>query len=414
MAEDMALTRGVTLTDYEILRDPFPTYKWLRDNAPIYKDPVSGVYIVTRYDDAEAIAGDPATFSNASGMYADESFYADDEAGRILREQAIRIHDTLVTADPPSHTQYRAIVQGAFHPRRINKMGEYMNALCDEMISSFEDRGRFEVLAELAVPFPMYIIADQLGVPREQYQSFKRWSDSRLLLADPRQPLALRVECAKATVEMQTYLRSVSARYRVTPGDNIITDIVNGKIDGRLLNDDEVISIASQLMVAGNETTTNTIAMGLQLMCREGIEPALRADPSLIPGFVEEVLRLRSAIQGMYRKVTRDTQVRGVDIPAGSVVMLRWGAANRDERKFENPDVMQLDRKNANQHLAFGSGIHYCVGNALARAELRTVFTKLLSRLKNFRIADEPDNEQLIVHAFARGVSRLVLEFDRV
>lgn len=414
MVEDLTLTRAISLTDDAVLRDPFPAYKWLRDNAPVYKDPVSGFYIVTRYADIEAIAGDPATFSNNTQMYFDRAFLADDEAGRVLREEAIHQTDTILTADPPAHTKYRAIVQGAFHPRRINKMGEYITALSDELITGFEDKGRFEVLGDLAIVLPMYIIADQLGVPREDYETFKYWSDSRLLFTDLRLPVEVRVKCAWATVEMQKYLLAIAERYRAEPADNIFSDVVNGEIDGRKLNDAEIISIVSQLIVAGNETTTNTIAMGLQWMCRNGIEPALRADPSLMPVFVEEVLRLCSALQGMYRRTTRDTSVGGVDIPAGSVVMLRWGAANRDERKFDNPDAMQLDRKNANQHLAFGSGIHYCVGNALARAELRIAFTSLLARLKNFRIADEPDNEQWVVHAFARGISRLVLEFDRV
>ncbi|WIW89529.1 cytochrome P450 [Sphingobium sp. V4] len=408
MAEDLTLTADA------VLRNPFPAYKWLRDEAPVYKDPVSGVYVITRYDDIEAIAGDPETFSSSAQMQVDGAFLADDEAGRILREHAAPHVDTLQSADPPAHTKYRSIVQGAFHPRRINKMSEYMNAICAELIEKFENNGKCEILADLAIPLPMYIISDQLGVPRQDYKMFKRWSDSRVLLSDLRLPIDVRVDCAKATLEMQAYLKNVAAQYRQNPGDNILTDIVNSEIDGRLLNDEEMLGIATQLIVAGNETTTNTIALGLRLMCDQGLEQELREDFSKIPVFVEEVLRLTSVLQGLYRKATREVAIRGVTIPEGATVMLRWAAANRDERKFADPDVLRLDRKNANQHLTFGSGIHYCLGNALARSELKIVFTNLLSRLKNFRVAAEPDSERWIVHAFASGMSRLVMEFDHV
>jgi len=413
MTDAVTLADPMTLTDEAVLRDPFPAYAWLRANAPVYKDPVTGVFIVSRYEDIQRIAEDPATFSNNTGMLADRAFHADDEAARIMRERASPHIDTIVTADPPVHSKYRRIVQSAFGASRISKMQPYIQEVCDRRIETFADKGRFEVLADLAIPMPMYIIADQLGVPRDRYETFKRWSDALLAVGDMRIAPEIRADAARSVVEMHDFLRETTHAYRRAPADNVLSDIVAGEVDGRKLTDEEIISIAQQILVAGNETTTNTLAMGLHLMIENGLEDELRADLSRIPQFVEEVLRLTTALQGLFRRATRDVDVAGVAIPANAIVMLRWAAANRDERKFAKPDGVDLYRKVAMQHLTFGIGIHYCLGNLLARAELRTAFATLLTRFRNFRLADEPDAAQWIVHSFARGMSRLALEFDR-
>ena len=408
-----AATGPLTLNDPAVLRDPFASYAWLRDNAPVYRDPGTGLYVVTRYADVRRIAEDPETFSNNTGMLIDRAFGAEDEAARILREEGSPYVNTLTSADPPAHTMYRAIVQQAFSPSRIKSMHAYIQEVCDQQIATFADKGRFEVLADLAVPMPVYIIADQLGVPREMRETFKRWSDAVVAVTDLRLPLEMRVECARSIVEMHNFLIATAEELRLRPADNILSDIVNGDVEGRKLRNEEIVSLAVILLVAGNETTTMTMAMGLQLMIAEGLEASLRADLSKIPQFVEEVLRLTSTIQGLFRRATRDVEVAGTLIPAGSVIALRWAAANRDERRFANPDKLDLERKTATQHMAFGMGIHYCLGNLLARAELRTAYTTLLTRFRNFRLADEPNAEEWLVHSFSRGMTRFALEFDQ-
>ena len=408
-----AATGPLTLNDPAVLRDPFASYAWLRDNAPVYRDPGTGLYVVTRYADVRRIAEDPETFSNNTGMLIDRAFGAEDDAARILREEGSPYVNTLTSADPPAHTMYRAIVQQAFSPSRIKSMHAYIQEVCDQQIATFADKGRFEVLADLAVPMPVYIIADQLGVPREMRETFKRWSDAVVAVTDLRLPLEMRVECARSIVEMHNFLIATAEELRLRPADNILSDIVNGDVEGRKLRNEEIVSLAVILLVAGNETTTMTMAMGLHLMIAEGLEASLRADLSKIPQFVEEVLRLTSTIQGLFRRATRDVEVAGTLIPAGSVIALRWAAANRDERRFANPDKLDLERKTATQHMAFGMGIHYCLGNLLARAELRTAYTTLLTRFRNFRLADEPNAEEWLVHSFSRGMTRFALEFDQ-
>lgn len=405
-------TVPLSLNDAAVLSDPYPAYKWLRDCAPVYLDPQTGMYIVSRYEDIQHITADTLTFSNNSGMLGERAFDGDDEPARIMRREASPYVNTMVSADPPVHTKYRAVVQSAFRPSRITQMHSYIQEVCDRQIDTFADDGYFEVIEQLAAPVPMYIIADQLGVPRDMFQTFKRWSDAMVLVSDKRLPESVRADCARSIVEMHRYLREVAAQFRANPGDNVLSDIVQGEIDGRRMTDEEVLSVTQQILIAGNETTTNTIAMGLHLMIEEGLEPTLRADLTRIPAFVEEVLRLTSTLQGLFRRTTRDVEVAGVVIPRGAVVMLRWAAANRDERKFADPDSLNLSRKAANTHLAFGMGIHYCLGNLLARAELRTVFTTLLTRFRNFRLADEPDAALWLNHWFSRGLTRLALQFD--
>jgi len=409
--DDLA-TLPLSLNDEAVLSNPFPAYKWLRDCAPVYQDPQTGMYIVSRYQDIQRITGDTETFSNNAGMLGDRAFEGDDEAAQIMRLQASPYVNTMVSADPPVHTKYRAVVQSAFRPSRITKMQAYIQEVCDRQIDTFADNGQFEVVEQLAVPVPMYIISDQLGIPRDMYQTFKRWSDAMVLVSDKRLPSSVRADCARSIVEMHRYLKEVAEHFRAHPEDNIFSDIVRGEIDGRLLTDEEVLSVTQQILIAGNETTTNTIAMGLHLMIEGGLEQTLRSDLTRIPAFVEEVLRLTSTLQGLFRRTTRDVEVAGVAIPRGAVVMLRWAAANRDERKFADADCVNLERKAANTHLAFGMGIHYCLGNLLARAELRTVFATLLTRFQNFRLSDEPDAALWLNHWFNRGLTRLKVQFD--
>ncbi|HET9628247.1 MAG TPA: cytochrome P450 [Novosphingobium sp.] len=402
----------LTLDDENVLRNPFASYKWLRDNAPVYLDPGTGMYVITRYEDIRRITEDPQTFSSNAGMLGDRAFSGTGEAARIMREEASPYVNTMVSADPPVHTKYRAIVQSAFGPSRITKMQAYIQEVCDRQIETFADKGRLEVLADLAVPIPMYIIADQLGVPRGMYETFKRWSDALVMSSDMRLPEDVRAQAARSVVEMHRYIIGVAEELRRHPADTVLSDIVQGEVDGRKLRNDEIVSITTQVLVAGNETTTNTIAMGLHLMIEEGLEDTLRADLTKIPQFVEEVLRLTSTLQGLFRRATRDVEVAGTLIPEGAKIVLRWAAANRDERRFANPDVVDLGRKTAAQHVAFGMGIHYCLGNLLARAELRTTFTTMLKRFRNFRLADEPNAAEWLVHTWSRGLTRLALEFD--
>jgi cytochrome P450 len=394
-----------------MLRCPFAAYKQLRDEHPVHQDPVTGWYILTRYEDVKAAAANPTLFSNITTELGHRESPAKAEIDRLNAEAGLSQVRTMVDNDPPEHTKYRKLVDWAFRVSRINSLGDYLEQQCNELIDRFIDKGTVDIVSELAIPLPIWVIADQLGIERERLDDIKRWSDEMIFFSDVNLPIERYREIGHSLLDMRKYLASRVELMRREPQNNIISDIANAEIDGRPLEMKELVSIISGLMIAGNETTTSTIAMGTEFLIESGLEDELRANPDKIPNFVEEALRLATPLQALFRRATEDTEIHGVKIPKDATVMLRWGAANRDERRFENPDQVMLDRRGINQHVAFGFGTHFCVGNALARAELRTAFKALLTRTKHLRLAGEPE---LVVHSFARGLSRLPIAFDRV
>jgi cytochrome P450 len=213
---------------------------------------------------------------------------------------------------------------------------------------------------------------------------------------------------------MQNYLANVIERVRVTPNETLISHLANTETDGRLLNMRELLGILHQLLIAGNETTTTTLASGMKLLIEQPeLAETLHARPELAKQFAEEALRNRSPIQILFRKAAEDVEIRGVTIPAGSIVEVRYGAANRDPRQYPCPETIDLERPNAASHLAFGAGAHLCIGNQLARGELRIAFQTLTRRLKNFRALHGEDSYQWLTSYIAYGPSRIWMAFDR-
>ncbi|MET0380259.1 MAG: cytochrome P450 [Spongiibacteraceae bacterium] len=407
----MSESTPITFTDTAMLRCPFAAYKQLRDEQPVYRDPVTGMYILTRYEDVKAAAANPGLFSNITTQLGHRESPVKTEIDRLHAEADLMPVRTMVDNDPPDHTQYRKLVDWAFRVSRINAIGDYIENLAHEFVDKFIANGHVDIVSELAVPLPVLVIADQLGVDRSRLADIKRWSDALIFSADINLSPERHREIGFELLEMRKYLASKVEEMRAAPRDNIISDIANAQIDGQPATIAQIVSTLTGLLVAGNETTTSTIALGTEYLIESGLEDELRANPDKIPNFVEEALRLATPLQALFRRATADTEVGGVTIPKDATVMLRWGAANRDERRFENPDQIVLDRRGINQHVAFGFGTHFCVGNALARAELRTVFRVLLSRVKNLRLAGEPE---LVVHSFARGLSKLPITFERI
>jgi cytochrome P450 len=226
------------------------------------------------------------------------------------------------------------------------------------------------------------------------------------------------IECARSIVEFQHYFAEQLEERRTHPRDDILTDLLNAHIggegeEGRPLNMAEMLSILQQILVAGNETTTNLIASGMMLLTRDhALMERLAREPDRIPNFVEEALRLESPVQGLFRMAVQDTEIGGTPIPAGSRILLSYASANRDEREFDHPELIDLERENPEGHLAFGRGIHFCLGAALARLEARVAFTLLLTRLKNIRAVEEKNDYRHVPSVILRGLQRLYLTFE--
>jgi cytochrome P450 len=397
----------------EIVEDPFEANALARREAPVYRVPGAPIFLVSTYDLVVEAASKPEVFSNDFSAALQGKARDDEEIRGVIAEGWPQV-DTLLTADPPRHTRFRKLVNLAFSPVRVNRIESDIEDLVDSIIDRFIDARHCEFVAEFCVPLPLTVIADQLGVPRTDLALFKEWSDA---FADRLGGMLTRdqeLACARKVVAFQHYMKARLDERREAPRDDLLSDLVQARIEGEQpLDTAELLSIVQQLLVAGNETTTNAIAAGMLYLIQNPQELAkVRANPDLIRNMVEEILRLETPTNNMWRVVKQPAMLGGVAIPAGSMVLLRFGSANRDETRFPDPDRFDVERRNANRHLAFGSGIHTCVGNMLSRKETQVAFRRLLARLRNVRLA--PGND-LTHHSnmLLRGLTKLHIEFDR-
>jgi cytochrome P450 len=397
----------------EVLACPHLFNTRLRKEAPVYQCPHTGITFVSDYATITRIAKDHETFSNrfSAAMATGES-KADPRIVEI-QKQGYPPVDTMLTQDPPVHRRYRGMVNQAFTARRVATLEPYIERLCHELIDGFIAAGRCEFVADFAERVPLTVIADQLGVPLSDYELFKSWSDAFVAqlsrMASPDEALA----AAQLILEYQRYFAARIEERRSDPQDDIISDIVHARFENeRPLDVAEMLSIIQQLLVAGNETTTHAIAEGVLLLLQHPEQHGLlKNDPSLLPNFVEEVLRLATPTANMWRVATRDTQINGVPVKAGSMVQIRFSSANRDEDQFENPQAFDLTRDNARTNIAFGHGVHMCIGANLARKEMEAAFRVLLERLDNFELDCDESELTYPPNVLLRGLAKLPLRF---
>ena len=402
------------LTDPAVMECPYDFYTALRRDAPVYKSPNLPFYIVSRYDDIMQALRDVDTFSSKISSMRPNP----------IPPEIVEIHETegwgkrrevLLTNDPPEHTLYRSLVDRAFTGKRVRQMEGYMNEIVDQLIDGFIDDGKAEILSQFAVPLPLTVIADQLGVSREDMEKFKEWSDAAVAPLGMTLTREREIECARLIIEMYHYFAERIEERRQNPKDDIISDLVHAKLDsGQPLTEKEILSILQSLLVAGNETTTNAIASGVRLLIEnpDQIEK-VRSNEKLLRNMVEEILRLESPAQGLFRVVKRDTELGGVHLPKGATINLRYGAGNRDEEKYENAAQMDVDRNNSGSHLAFGAGIHHCIGALLARQEMLCAFRALLDRIDDIQL--NPNKPAPVHHPGItfRGLEHLHITFTK-
>jgi len=412
MRTDTALAE-LNFLSPDIIEDPFEANAIARREAPVYQLPGTSIYMVSTFDLIAEACANPAAFSNDFSILLEGHARSDAEIQSVIAKGWPQMN-TLLTADPPSHTRFRKLVNLAFSPVRVNKIESHIERITDELIDRFIDRGHCEFVAEFGVPLPVTVIADQIGVPRADVAQLKEWSDA---VADRLGGMLTRdqeLECAHKIVALQHYLKARLDERREHPKDDILSDLVNARLaDERALDTAELLSIVQQFLVAGNETTTNTLAGGLLHLIQNPDELAkVEANPALIKNMIEEILRLESPTNSMWRVVKQDVSLGGVAIPAGAMLLLRFGSGNRDAAKFADPDRFDVTRVNAHMHLAFGRGIHSCVGAMLSRKEMDVAFRRLLRRLKNLRLAPGNDlkhHNNLLL----RGLKRLDIVFDK-
>ncbi|MGA0840206.1 MAG: cytochrome P450 [Pseudomonadales bacterium] len=386
----------------------------LRNEAPVYRCPHTGIVFVSDYDTVCKVAKDHQTFSNRFG----QAMRADTEIDPRLIEAQKEGYppvDTMLTQDPPLHRRYRGMVNEAFTARRVATLEPYIERVCEDLIERIADAGRCEFVEDFAERVPMTVIADQLGVPLTDYELFKRWSDafvaqlSRLATPDEE------VEAVKLIVQFQKYFAAKIEERRTDPQDDIISDIVHAKFENeRPLDIPEMLSILQQLLVAGNETTTHCIAEGILLLIDHPDQHALlKANPDLVTNFTEEVLRLATPTANMWRVATTDTEINGVAVPKGGMVQIRFSSADRDESVFPEPDRLDVTRPNVRSHIAFGHGVHMCIGASLARGELNVAFRALIEKLDNFALDCPREELHYAPNVLLRGLTKLPIRFTR-
>jgi len=397
---------GYSLLDPAVQSRPFDFYEAVHAEGPVYVMPETGAYVVCGYEELSRVLRDHVRFSSDIG---DNYFQIQGEAGArlyksILAERGWDHVKTLQRTDPPLHGRYRRLLDKVFSVANVRALKPRIDALCHELIDRFVERGRCEFIAQFALPLPGTIIAEQLGLDASELQRFKRWSDNLTSTACVVMNEAELRAAAATELEMQHFLARMHAERRAAPRDDLISNLVNAETDGEPpLTMAEFQNVMHQLVSGGFDTTTNALAHGLWLLLRHPDQMAkLRARPELRRGFIDEALRLESPVQGLMRRATREVTIGNTTIPAGAHVIVRYAAANQDPDKFPEPRRFDIERANASQSLAFGGGVHFCVGRLLGRQELDSAFEILLARLDAIELAgplpEPPHHPNMFLH----------------
>ncbi len=382
----------VDLMSPAVQEDWYPTYDLLREQAPVYNLADSNIFVLTRYEDIVFVMRNPDRFPNGSNDR--NPLLKFPEARQIYVERGWERKGPLGT-NPPIHRIYRSLVDPFFTPAGAAKRSGKITELVDSLIEQFIGLPTIEFMRDFARPLPVMVITAMLGFPLDDLESLRRWSAAWVMPFARGLTLEQEIYVAEQGVEFQHYIHAHLQRRRAEPGDadDVMTHLVNCTAtfpDGetRALTDAEIINILDHLYIGGNETTTFALTSGLWLLLRQPeIEARLRANPKLIGQFIEEVLRLESPTQGLYRMAGDDWTIHGVTIPKDSVIHIRYAAGNRDQRMFPDPEVLDLDRSNSARHVAFGIGEHHCPGAGLSRAEQLIAWQRLFARVESFRAA---------------------------
>lgn len=412
---------AVNLFDTTVQQCPYDAYKTLRDEAPAYNIAGTDMWVVTRYEDVRRVLTDPDTFPSG----ADKSGFRGG-AGTIERAQKINARfeekgwvpaPTLNGRDDPNHKQMRAMFNEAFKPSRIKEIDPRVERLAYELIDDFIDDGHCDWVSQFAVPLPLYIIGEQMGAPREDMWRIKRWTDAFFQRISFMLPEEQHLEMVDREIEAQQYFQPIFERLRKEPDDSLISVLVNTVIPewGRTLNDNELhAEMMADTFVGGSETTTNALAAGMKLLIEnKDVWRQLKSDPErYMKTFVEEVVRLESPVQSLMRFCGQDTEIGGVTIPAGAMVNVRFAAANRDERTFECPERIDLERPRAGAHMGFGSGTHHCLGAPLARRELSWGFQAVIDNFEDMWFAEGKNEFRIRPHFLLRSLESLHIEFE--
>jgi cytochrome P450 len=409
----------------DLLVDPYPYFEALRGECPVRREPHHDVVMITGYEEAVSVYNDTERFSSCTAVTGPFPGFpvpleGDDVTDLILEHRdELPMSDQLPTLDPPVHTDHRALLMRMITPKRLKENEEFVWRLADRQLDTFLADRKCEFIGQFASPFALLVIADLLGVPEEDHP---RFAEALLHGRAPTGAIGSTGETQLAHTPLEYLYQQFTAyveERRLTPRDDVLTGLASATFpDGSTPEVIDVVRVAANLFAAGQETTVRLLSSAVQLIAEQPeLQELLRNERQRIPNFIEETLRMESPVKGDFRLSRVPVTVGGVDLPAGTTVMLVNAAANRDPGHFDDPATFQIDRANARTHLSFGRGIHTCPGAPLARTEARVSLERLLDRTTDIRISEAEHGPagarryRYVPTFILRGLTRLHLEF---
>ena len=400
----------------DVLRCPAVMNQRLRDEAPVFKDPTTGMFFISRYKDVVAMARDHVTYSSVMPGATSRAVNTDDTEVIGLMEEGYPNVSTMLTQDPPLQRRYRKFVDGAFSTTNLKALEPFIEATSHELIDRFIDSGQCEFLSEFGIPLPLAVIGSQLGTPVQDLPKLRKWTEAFVGNLSQQLDQAGTLAAARDILEFQHYFVGKMDERRKSSEDDILSKVVNASIDDeKSLDNAECLSMLSQILVAGNETTAASLTEGMWLLINNPDQYALvQNDPSteMISRLVEEVLRVSSPSANMFRRTTREVELHGVTIPENSICFARFASANQDDEQFADALRFDIMRGNLKDHVAFGKGVHHCLGAALARREMNCGFKAIFERMENFRLQADSAEPRFAANLLLHGLEGLPLAFD--
>jgi cytochrome P450 family 142 subfamily A polypeptide 1 len=401
------------LFDTDTLRCPYHYDRTLRTEAPVYRDPSSGVFVVSTYDLVREAHKNDRVFSNEFTLALGSQQQLDDDVLAAMKRTYNLGKGTLLTVDDPEHKMYRDTVRDFFLRDSVERYRPWITRLAAERVAALPRGERFDFIESFSRPYPLSVIMHVLGMPLDMIDQAFKWTVANVtVLSQVADKDALLQAHADVKEEYDWFAGALASR-REAPQDDLLSHIAHIEVEGRPMTIEEQLSHCTQFLVAGNETTTATLAEGIRQLClNPDQEAAVRADRSLIPNLVEETLRLATPTSNMWRLAKEDYELGGVAIPAGSMVLLKYFSANHDDALFEDPLAFDVTRGNAKRHVAFGFGSHVCIGQHLSRLEMTIAWERLFDAVDTMQLACDPAGLEYMPNILLRGLESLPVVFD--
>ena len=375
--------------------DPYPTYKWMRDNDPAHHSTEAGIWVLTRYEDV-------------SNAFKDWKTWSSQRRGNLVNDPPERVGKTLGTTDPPRHTFARGLVNKAFTPRTVEELKPKVRSLAQKLVRKAQDKGAIEFVGDISAPYNAAILGAMFGVPDSDFIQLRHWLDDFFMREEPEPGKEARQDVAMR--HLREYLSELAEKRMAQGSDDLMTAMLLAEEDGKKLEFEQVVVTTMTFLVAGFESTNNLFTnLAHALALHPHIFAELKSNPNLIPSFVEEGMRWDAAAQGFVRSPTRDVELHDKVIPEGVQVLLHIGSANRDERQFEDADTFDIHRE-MSRHLGMGQGVHFCVGAPLGRDMSYTIFEELLDASEIWEI--DLANSQRVLTPNFRGFHKLPLSMN--